>query len=112
MRLLRIDDAQENQWVEANAFVGVPAGANMSMYWRWIGATDLAVADEWRWTDGALFWLGGSNGAAQNGFYANWVQNSPKSSTTTNCAVIQHNAGGFWSDHDCTLLQAYVCEQY
>ena len=24
----------------------------------WMGADDLAVEGEWRWTDGALFWLG------------------------------------------------------
>ena len=113
MRLVRIDDAAENQFVVAFGFTGVPAGNNQSPHWPWLGATDLAVLGEWRWTDGALFWMGGSNGSAQNGLYANWVAGSPmKTGMATDCGVIQHNTLGFWADLDCTWLQPYVCEQY
>ncbi len=113
MRLVRIDDDQENQWVLTNAYANVPASNNMLAVWRWLGASDVAVVGEWRWTDGALFWLGGQNGAIQNGLYANWVAGSPTSTgMATDCAIMQHNMLGFWTDQFCANLQPYVCEQY
>jgi hypothetical protein len=113
MRLVRIDDDQENQWVLTTAFANVPAGENHLAVWRWLGASDVAVVGEWRWTDGVLFWLGGQNGAPQNGLYSNWVQGSPTSTgMATDCAIMQHNMLGFWTDQFCANLQPYVCEQY
>src|SRR6185436_16468150 len=113
MSLVRIDDAAENQWVLTNAFAGVPASDNQSTVWRWLGGTDLTVVGEWRWTDGALFWLGGSNGSAQNGLYANWLANRPTSGgTASDCTIMQHNTAGFWTDWDCARLEPYVCERY
>jgi hypothetical protein len=112
MRLVRIDDAAENAWVQATAFANVPPNDNRLAVWRWLGATEIAVPGEWRWTDGTLFWLGGSNGSAQNGLYANWVSGSPKTTGEDNfCGLMQHNAGGFWADDNCNGLQPYVCEQ-
>jgi len=109
MRLARIDDAAENAWMQSIAFANVPDVS--SQYWPWIGGTDLAVVGEWRWTDGALFWLGGSNGAAQGGLYENWVAGSPTTNgAATDCAILQH--AGFWTDYDCDRLEPYVCEQY
>jgi hypothetical protein len=113
MRLVRIDDNPENLWVQTNAFAGVPANNNQIEVWRWLGGTDVAVIGEWRWSDGILFWLGGSSGSAQNGLYANWVNGSPTSTgPATDCAIMQHNTQGYWTDTDCTRLQPYVCEQY
>jgi Lectin C-type domain len=113
MRLVRIDDAQESQWVLTTAFASVPAGNNQAVNWRWLGGSDVAVPGEWRWTDGALFWLGGSNGSTQNGLYVNWVNGSPTDTGgATDCAIMQHNTQGFWTDTDCGRLQPYVCEQY
>jgi hypothetical protein len=109
MRLVRIDDAAENTWVQMTAFAGI--ASTSSIYWPWIGGTDQAVVGEWRWTDGALFWMGSSNGSAQGGLYSNWVAGSPTSGgTATDCAILQHAA--FWTDFDCTRLERYVCEQY
>jgi hypothetical protein len=109
MRLVRIDDASENSWVHTTAFAGA-AGTN-STYWPWIGGDDLAVTGAWRWTDGALFWMGGSNGTAQGGLYANWVSGSPTSGgAATDCAILQYST--YWADWDCTRLEPYVCEQY
>ena len=108
MRLARIDDATENAWVQMTAFAGV--GSVSSIYWWWIGATDQAVMGQWTWTDGALFWIGGTNGAPQGGLYNNWVAGSPgNTSSAGTCGILQH--GGFWQDWDCTKLQSYVCEQ-
>jgi hypothetical protein len=109
MRLVRIDDVSENTWVQATAFAGV--ASTSSVYWPWIGATDLALTGAWRWTDGALFWMGGSNGTAPGGLYNNWVAGSPTSGgAATDCAILQSAA--YWTDFDCTRLQPYVCERY
>jgi len=109
MRLARIDDASENDWVQATAFAGIAAIS--SNYWTWIGATDQAVLGQWTWTDGALFWIGGTNGSAQGGLYNNWVGGAPGANASAGtCGIFQH--AGFWQDWDCTKLQSYVCEQY
>jgi hypothetical protein len=109
MRLVRIDDAAENTWVHTTAFAGA-AGTN-STYWPWIGATDQAVVGDWRWTDGALFWIGGSNGTPQGGLYSNWVSGSPTNGgAATDCGILQYST--YWADWDCTRLEPYVCEQY
>ena len=109
MRLVRIDDVAENDWVRMMAFAGITSTS--SNFWSWIGGTDEAVTGEWRWTDGALFWLGGSNGSPQGGLYSNWAAGGPTSTgMDTSCAILQHAA--FWTDFDCARLQRYVCERY
>lgn len=113
MRLARIDDAEENLWVSANAFANVDPAENHSFVWRWLGGNDLAVHDEWRWSDGTLFWLGGGNGSVQNGLYANWAAGHPGAGGgASDCAVIQHNTKAFWGGWDCATPQPYVCEEY
>ena len=96
-------------WVHAIAFTGITSIA--SSYWPWTGGNDLAVSLEWRWTDGAMFWLGPSNGSAQGGLYANWVGGSPsKGGNPTDCIMLQYSS--YWKDWGCDSLQPYVCEQY
>ena len=108
MRLVRVDDMAENSWLASVAFAGASSSAE---YWSWLGASDLAVVGEWRWTDGALFWLGGSNGSAQSGLYANWLNNSPTDvGAATDCGILQYSS--LWRDLDCARLQPYACEQY
>jgi len=109
MRLVRIDDALENAWVQLTAFAGITSTS--SSFWSWIGASDLTIVGEWRWTDGAAFWRGGSNGSVLGGLYANWVFGSPTNTgTATDCAILQF--GAFWTDWDCTRPERYVCEAY
>lgn len=109
MRLVRIDDVAENTWVRDTAFAGVTSTSSND--WPWIGANDLAVLGDWRWTDGALFWKGGTNGTAQGGLYNNWVAGSPTNGgAATDCAILEW--AGYWTDFGCSRLQGYVCEQY
>jgi hypothetical protein len=110
MRLIRIDDAAENSWATI-AFAG--AGSTASQTWCWIGASDQAVLGEWRWSDGALFWLGSSNGTPQGGLYSHWVSGSPTNGgMATDCGILQNSVAGWWTDQDCSLAQPYMCEQY
>jgi hypothetical protein len=113
MHLLRIDDAQENAFIEGSAFGSVAAGANQIGVWRWLGADDQAVVGEWRWTDGTLFWVGGSNGTLQPGTYANWGGGQPNGAggLGNHCASIEHDPTGDWGAEACTNQQSYVCEQ-
>lgn len=106
MRLIRIDDDAENQWLNANA--NVPSGANGEV---WLGATDEEVEGEWRWTDGDLFWLGDRAGSAQNALFSLWYFREPNNVDIENCAVLDTRAGAAeWYDFDCELTKAYACE--
>ena len=106
MRLARIDDAAENQWLFDNAFT------EMGRSTVWIGATDRTVEGEWRWTDGALFWLGDDGGTVQNGLFTAWNNREPNNlSPGEHCAVME--IGGStpeWYDYTCGFLGPFICE--
>jgi hypothetical protein len=110
-RLARIEDEQENLWIQATAYANVDPSNMRSSVWRWLGGTDDDVSGEWRWSDGTLFWLGGTSGSAQNGAYANWAAGHPSNNANL-CAVMQHNTKAFWGSWDCATPQPYVCELY
>jgi hypothetical protein len=107
MRLVRNDDARANDWLFATAFTEQGRGSAV-----WIGATDQAVEGEWRWTDGALFWLGDEAGMAQNGLFAAWYQREPNNvSAAEHCAVLETTGSNpEWWDFRCELAGAFVCE--
>jgi hypothetical protein len=107
MRLVRIDDAAENQWLFDNAFTELGRRSTV-----WIGATDEVVDGQWRWTDGALFWIGDDGGTAQNGLFTAWNQREPNNvSMAEHCAVIETNGSTpEWYDYTCGFLGPFICE--
>jgi hypothetical protein len=107
MRLVRVDDADENQWLFDNA--NFPSGPDAQ---AWLGATDQAVEGEWRWTDAELFWLGGVNGSAQNGLFAGWYFREPNDvGGGEHCASLGTNAATpKWYDSACESAFPYICE--
>lgn len=107
MRLVRIDDETENQWLFDQAIT--PGGSDSQV---WIGATDLAAEGEWRWNDSELFWIGDSGGSAQNGLFAGWYFREPNNvSGVEHCASLETNtASPQWYDSNCELAKSYVCE--
>jgi hypothetical protein len=106
MRLVRVDDANENQWLFDNAIT--PGGSNSLV---WLGATDQAVEGEWRWTDGELFWLGIDSGSAQNGLFAGWYFREPNNVNGEHCGSLETNsASPSWFDTRCHLTTAFICE--
>jgi hypothetical protein len=103
MFLVRVDDAAESQWVFDNVYDAPPRQG------VWIGASDITTEGEWRWADGALFWLGTSMGSAQNGLFSAWYPTQPSGQGPRDCAALDGGTLG-WYDLDCMTPQPYVCE--
>jgi hypothetical protein len=63
----------------------------------WIGASDEANEEDWRWVTGESF------------VYTHWRSGEPNGERSANCLLAnwQNQA---WNDEDCALARAYVCE--
>ena len=107
MRLARIDDAAENQFLADFAFAGL---ANAVATWPWFGASDIATPVQWAFVDGTVFWSGRNNGSAVGGLYTNWASASPSDGSGTYCATLSHGSSLNWVDRTCSGLQPYLCE--
>ena len=106
MHLVRVDSAEENQWLFDNIY---DTGA--SARGIWIGASDQVVEGEWRWRDDTLFWLGDRTGSAQGGLFNAWYANHPSKSAGADCAAIDSNNGSTsWYAVDCGMQAVFVCE--
>jgi hypothetical protein len=108
MFLVRVDSAAENQWLFDTAYEVNPLSDAL-----WIGGSDAAVEGEWRWTDGTLFWLGTSTGAAQGGLFTNWYANHPSGNQANDCVVIDlgpETSPGWYANRCDAGTNAYACE--
>jgi len=103
MHLARIDDAQLNSWIRAQAlavnFTGI----------IWIGASDSASEGNWIWTDGTQFWRGLANGQPVNGLFNDWDMGEPNSAGVEDCAAMWLNTEA-WHDAPCTNTDAFICQ--
>ncbi len=109
LHLARVDSVEENQWLGTNA----PQTAGVEG--MWIGASDATVEDEWRWSDGELFWLGSDTGAPQGGLYNAWYGGQPeeRKAGTFDCATLDLGSGatfGWYSQACSGGIAVYVCE--
>jgi hypothetical protein len=101
MDLVHVESAEENAFLEQNIDEA-----------SYIGATDAAVAGEWRWVGTQVqFWQGDQNGVPVAGQYNNWESDEPDpDSGEKNCAEI--NTSGDWNTEDCTSQpEAFICER-
>jgi hypothetical protein len=109
MKLVRLEDAAENQWVfDVTAAEGLTA--------IWIGASDSVSEGDWRWVDGTAFWTGinaAAGGKAVGGLFSAWdgVTAEPNQNGDEDCAGYWRPRPT-WSDLTCTDLNSYVCEAY
>ncbi len=102
MRLVRVDDLIENDWIRATA-----AGGSTPR----LGGTDVATEGHWIWEDGANFWEGAAAGAAQNGLFTRWAPGEPNdASANEDCAQLRTD--GQWNDLGCETALPFVCERY
>lgn len=71
----------------------------------WIGASDAATPEDWRWVNDTLpFWSGSASGEAINGAFANWTDLEPSgmgSGSPEACARFRPNNGDTWNDVGC-----------
>ncbi|MDQ3031632.1 MAG: C-type lectin domain-containing protein [Myxococcota bacterium] len=100
MDLVRIDDAEEHAFV-----ILVRASSSC-----WIGATDAALQDDWRWTIGdTLFYRDApGGGAAVGGMFERFGSAEPNGGKREDCGMVEMSE--FWIDAPCTRTVTSVCE--
>jgi hypothetical protein len=101
MRLVRINDLAENNFVDTNTTAVQVA----------IGANDSGSEGVWRWeNNNDQFWMGINTGAAVGGFYTNWNTGEPNDSNANEDCAYLRSADGKWNDDVCANTVPYVCE--
>jgi hypothetical protein len=109
MRLVRIDDALENVWLQTAAVFSA------SMFRRdalWLGGYEPTVDGDWHWTDGDAFWNGGANGVAVGGRFTNWDKNEPNNANGPEACLAMPLNGTTWFDWACAATHYFACELY
>jgi len=105
LQLVRVEDQAEND--------ALAAGTSED---TWIGASDVAIEADWRWTDGTAFWSGTEDGASVSGRYEAWASGAlpqpdnttPNGMTNADCALM--DTDGAWADRSCIASHPYLCE--
>lgn len=105
MHLVRIDSQLENDFLVGNA---AASGVFLLNGFAQIGANDRAVAGEWRWVDGELFWQGGPMGTPVAGLFSSWLASSPSASGIQQCSGLLDT--GKWQVRSCTAVVPFICE--
>jgi hypothetical protein len=75
-----------------------------------IGATDAAMENQWKWDGGPTFWVGEANGDPVANAFEAWGYGLPNSDGPEDCGSLNPNDGA-WNDQSCYDYYAYVCEQ-
>lgn len=107
MRLARIDNASENDFVR-NTATGRMLGD------LWIGGSDTATEGSWVWPDGVQFWSGTAMGSTVGGRFASWAAGQPdEGAGGEDCLRMNGTPPGMpttWADVSCGATSAFVCE--
>ena len=106
MRLARVDDATENQWL-VNTLYSSVLPADQVANWIWLGGSDAVTEGSWLWPDGTLFYQNGPVGV----LYTHWGPAEPNNARGgENCLAVRVNYN--WTDIQCTELHFFCCEQW
>ena len=109
MRLARVDDNLENNWIQQTANF---SASMMRREGLWLGGFEPTIDGDWHWTDGAAFWSGDSNGMAVGGLFTNWEKGEPNNANGPEACLSMPLNGTTWFDWQCTSAQYFVCEIY
>ncbi|HVJ18199.1 MAG TPA: C-type lectin domain-containing protein [Polyangiaceae bacterium] len=101
MRLVRIDDATEQEYV----YVLHPEGH------AWTGGSDAEEEGVWRWEDGEILWDHG-----ESELYTAWGGGPPPTEPNNlngneNCLMLNGD-WNHWNDNVCSYTFAFSCERY
>jgi hypothetical protein len=77
----------------------------------WLGATDSAIPNTWRWVDdNTTFWQGSETGAPVNDAFTRWADGEPSASSNEACVRYHATTTGWnWSDSGCTEWYRAAC---
>jgi hypothetical protein len=97
MKLARINDASENEFLRTSSNIE-----------SWVGGNDSAVEGTFRWVDGTEFF---SAGRVVGGNFTNWGTNEPNAAfVAEDCLEFLRN--GNWNDCACSEQRRVLCERY
>jgi len=106
MRLARVEDATENQWLVNTLFSPVLPPDQVAN-WIWLGGSDAVTEGSWLWPDGTLFYQNGPVG----GLYTNWGPAEPNNARGgENCLAVRINFN--WTDIQCPDAHYFCCEAW
>lgn len=104
-KLLKITDAQENEWLRQMAQANAASGASANEKLRWIGLNDQAQEGQFVWEDGTAL------------VYSNWSGGSPNNEGGDRDCVVRLDASGKWMSKPCgddpnagNIYLGFVCE--
>jgi hypothetical protein len=109
MRMVRIDDSAENDWLLANAEFSASMARREAL---WLGGFEPTTDGDWQWTDGAAFWSGGVNGTPVGGLFTNWDGREPNNAVGPEACLSVPLNGTTWFDYACDNRQYFACELY
>jgi len=109
MRLVRLDDSLENDWLVTNASFSATMFRREAL---WLGGYEPTVDGDWHWTDGDAFWSGDANGAAVGGRYVNWNRGEPNNAVGPESCLAMNLNGTTWYDWACNDTHYFACEAY
>jgi hypothetical protein len=106
MRLVRVDDSLENQWI-VNTMYGPTLPVDQGTNWIWLGGSDATAEDSWLWPDGTLFYQNGPVG----GLFTNWNNAEPNNARGGEDCLAER-VSYRWTDLDCAEQHYFCCEQF
>ena len=98
--LVKIETEEENE-----ELFNETINLNITDPYAWIGLTDLAVTEEWVWTDG------------EPAEFTNWAPGEPNNPTREHCghmfltSFVDPSRTSKWNNPPCDLTQSAICER-
>ena len=98
--LVKIETEEENE-----ELFNETINLNITDPYAWIGLTDLAVTEEWVWTDG------------EPAEFTNWAPGEPNNPTREHCghmfltSFVDPSRTSKWNNRPCDLTQSAICER-